>query len=86
LVINYDLPQNCENYVHRIGRTARAGHSGKAISFASEGTGDSLEAIESFIGMKIPVRAADIDLFATDRSVELFSRKNYDHNKSKNRK
>jgi len=86
MVINYDLPQNCENYVHRIGRTARAGNAGKAISFASEGTAGSLEAIESFIGMKIPVRAADIDLFATDRSVELFSRKNYSHNKSKNRK
>jgi len=68
MVINYDLPQDCENYVHRIGRTARAGNSGKAISLASEGTADHLEAIESYIGMKIPVQTADFDLFATDES------------------
>ena len=35
-VINYDLPQDCEDYVHRIGRTARAGAEGKAISLADE--------------------------------------------------
>jgi ATP-dependent RNA helicase RhlB len=69
MVINYDIPQDCENYVHRIGRTARAGNSGKAISFASEGTADHLEAIESFIGMKIPVQTAEDDLFATDNSI-----------------
>ncbi len=69
MVINYDLPQDRENYVHRIGRTARAGNFGKAISLASEGTADHLEAIESFIGMKIPVQTADIDLFATDMSL-----------------
>lgn len=70
MVINYDLPQDCENYVHRIGRTARAGNSGKAISLASEGTADHLEAIESFIGMKIPVQKASNELFATDMSLE----------------
>jgi len=70
MVINYDLPQDCENYVHRIGRTARAGNSGKAVSLASEGTAEYLQAIESFIGMKIPVRAVDNDLFATDKSQE----------------
>jgi ATP-dependent RNA helicase RhlB len=69
MVINYDIPQDCENYVHRIGRTARAGNSGKAITFASEGTTDHLEAIESFIGMKIPVQTAEDNLFATDKSV-----------------
>ena len=69
MVINYDFPQDRENYVHRIGRTARAGNSGKAISLASEGTAEHLEAIESFIGMKIPVQTADIDLYATDRSL-----------------
>jgi len=68
MVINYDLPQDCENYVHRIGRTARAGNSGKAISLASEGTASQLEAIESFIGMKIPVHAAVYELFDTDMS------------------
>jgi len=69
MVINYDIPQDCENYVHRIGRTARAGNTGKAITFASEGTADHLEAIESFIGMKIPVQTAGDDLFAIDNSI-----------------
>ena len=68
LVINYDVPQDCENYVHRIGRTARAGASGKAITFASEGTfGHQIE-IENFIGMKIPVKEADIEMYALDQS------------------
>jgi ATP-dependent RNA helicase RhlB len=84
MVINYDLPQDCENYVHRIGRTARAGNSGKAISLASEGTADHLEAIESFIGMKIPVQAVDIDLFATDRSLESSSRERFRSHGSEN--
>jgi ATP-dependent RNA helicase RhlB len=70
MVVNYDLPQDFENYVHRIGRTARAGNSGKAISLASEGTDGHLGAIESFIKMKIPVRAITDDLFATDNSQE----------------
>ena len=83
MVINYDLPQDCENYVHRIGRTARAGNTGKAISLASEGTANHLEAIESFIGMKIPVQMADIGLFATDRSLEQSSRNQFQNSGSK---
>ena len=83
MVINYDIPQDCENYVHRIGRTARAGNSGKAISLASEGTADHLESIESFIGMKIPVQMADIELFATDQSLEFSSEKRFRNNGSK---
>lgn len=55
LVVNYDLPDDCENYVHRIGRTARAGKSGKAVSIGCESYVYNLEAIEKFIGMKIPV-------------------------------
>jgi ATP-dependent RNA helicase RhlB len=86
MVINYDIPQYCENYVHRIGRTARAGKPGKAISLASEGTADHLEAIESFIGMKIPVQTADIDLFATDRSLESNSYKRFRNHEYKNRR
>ena len=43
LVINYDLPQNNEDYVHRIGRTARAGAAGSAVSFACEEFVFSLE-------------------------------------------
>jgi ATP-dependent RNA helicase RhlB len=62
-VVNYDLPQEAEDYVHRIGRTARAGASGKAISLADEEYVLSLEAIEEFIGHKIPVEWPDEDLF-----------------------
>ena len=54
-VINYDLPQDREDYVHRIGRTARAGASGDAISFGCETYAVSLPEIEDFIGHKIPV-------------------------------
>jgi ATP-dependent RNA helicase RhlB len=54
-VINYDLPQDAEDYVHRIGRTARAGASGDAISFGCETYAVSLPDIEDYIGHKIPV-------------------------------
>lgn len=59
LVVNYDLPEDPENYVHRIGRTARVGKSGKAISLACEKYVYSLESIESFIKMKIPLQWPD---------------------------
>jgi ATP-dependent RNA helicase RhlB len=54
-VFNYDLPQDPEDYVHRIGRTARAGAVGDAISFGCEQYAISLPDIETFIGRKIPV-------------------------------
>ena len=57
-VINFDLPQEAEDYVHRIGRTARAGASGDAISFACESYVYSLPDIEKFIGQKIPSEMA----------------------------
>ena len=53
-VINYDLPKNAEDYVHRIGRTGRAGATGIAISFASSKEIDFLHQIERFIGQSIP--------------------------------
>lgn len=53
-VINYDLPQDPEDYVHRIGRTARAGASGDAISFACETYAFTLPEIETFLGHSIP--------------------------------
>ena len=56
-VFNYDLPQNAEDYVHRIGRTARAGASGDAVSFACEDYVYSLMDIESFILYQIPIAA-----------------------------
>ena len=49
-VVNYDLPNHCEDYVHRIGRTARAGASGDAISLACEEYVFSLESIEEYVG------------------------------------
>ena len=58
-VINYDLPQDREDYVHRIGRTARAGASGDAISFGCETYAMYLPDIEEFIGHKIPVANYD---------------------------
>ncbi len=54
-VFNYDLPQDVEDYVHRTGRTARAGASGVAISFACEEFVFSLPDIEDFIKHKLPV-------------------------------
>ena len=53
-VYNFDLPQDCEDYVHRIGRTARAGALGTAVSFACEEYVFSLEEIESYIRQTIP--------------------------------
>jgi ATP-dependent RNA helicase RhlB len=62
-VINYDLPQDPEDYVHRVGRTARAGAEGKAISFACENFVYGLPAIEKLIGASIPVGFADDALY-----------------------
>ncbi len=61
-VINYDLPQEAEDYVHRIGRTARAGASGNAISFGCETYAISLPDIEAYIGHKIPVANYDASI------------------------
>ena len=61
LVVNYDIPEDYENYVHRIGRTARAGKSGIAVTLACETYIYGLEAIENYIQMKIPVFWPDED-------------------------
>ena len=61
-VINYDLPQDREDYVHRIGRTARAGAAGDAISFGCETYAVALPDIEDYIGHKIPVASYDPSL------------------------
>src|ERR1700704_6151992 len=60
-VFNFDLPQDAADYVHRIGRTARAGAAGDAISFGCEEYAISLPDIEAFIGHKIPVEQYDHD-------------------------
>jgi len=63
-VINYDLPQDAEDYVHRIGRTARFGASGEAISFICEEYAYSMPDIEEYIGQKIPVKTITPELLA----------------------
>jgi ATP-dependent RNA helicase RhlB len=67
-VINYDLPLDREDYVHRIGRTARAGRSGRALSLACEDYVYRLEAIEEYLGKKIPVVWPEAEWFLPDRS------------------
>lgn len=64
-VFNYDLPQDPEDYVHRTGRTARAGASGVAISFACEEYVFSLPDIESYIKHKLPVAASSDEQLET---------------------
>lgn len=68
LVVNYDLPEDPEAYVHRIGRTARAGKEGKAITIVCERYVYGLEAIESLCNVKIPVGFAEDEDFAEDAS------------------
>jgi ATP-dependent RNA helicase RhlB len=63
-VFNYDLPQDPEDYVHRIGRTARAGAAGDAISLGCEDYAISLPDIEDYIGRPIPRAALTEDLLA----------------------
>jgi len=66
-VFNYDLPQDAEDYVHRIGRTARAGTSGVAISFACEDFAFALPDIEAYVGNKIPTERVTTELLQTPR-------------------
>ena len=61
-VYNYDLPDNNEDYVHRIGRTARLGASGDAVSFACEHYAMNLMDIEEYLGHKIPMASIDDSL------------------------
>jgi ATP-dependent RNA helicase RhlB len=63
-VVNYDLPEDPEDYVHRIGRTARAGASGDAISFACETYAFCLPDIEAFIGHRLESGTMSNDLLA----------------------
>lgn len=65
-VFNYDLPDDAEDYVHRIGRTGRAGASGKAISFACENYVYNLPAIEEYVDHEIPVSQYEPDNLLDD--------------------
>ena len=55
LVVNYDIPEDPQNYVHRIGRTARAGQKGHAISLATPDQGDDVRSIEKLIRGNLPI-------------------------------
>jgi len=68
MVVNYDLPNEAENYVHRIGRTARAGKTGRAITLVSEQDVYELPAIERYIGKKLLSEIASEELHAQDAS------------------
>ncbi|MEW6264390.1 MAG: DEAD/DEAH box helicase [Thermodesulfobacteriota bacterium] len=71
-VFNYDLPQDVENYVHRIGRTARAGKAGKAISFACEDYVFHLEPLEQMLGYKLPVVWPEDGWFKEDKAGRVY--------------
>lgn len=91
MVINYDLPNEAENYVHRIGRTARAGKSGKAYTFCSEQDVYNLIPIERYIDMSIPASVAFEDMMSDDKSKDIYIKlDSYDdddeHSKSKGSK
>jgi len=76
-VVNWDLPQDPEDYVHRIGRTARMGAEGKAISLVDEATALMLEPIERFINQKISVEWAEDDLFLHEIKPSAEERRRY---------
>jgi ATP-dependent RNA helicase RhlB len=65
-VINWDLPEDAEDYVHRIGRTARAGAGGKALSVVDETSALRIESIEKYISQKIPVEWPEDELFVPE--------------------
>ncbi|OOF63391.1 ATP-dependent RNA helicase RhlB [Rodentibacter pneumotropicus] len=76
-VFNYDLPDDREDYIHRIGRTGRAGESGISISFACEEYAMNLPAIEEYIGHSIPVSQYDqTSLLSLPKPFPLKSRSN----------
>jgi len=70
-VFNYDLPQDAEDYVHRIGRTARLGAEGDAVSFACDLYAMSLPEIETYIGQKIPVATVEPELLIMPKPREI---------------
>ncbi|MFT4726873.1 MAG: ATP-dependent RNA helicase RhlB [Granulosicoccus sp.] len=73
-VFNYDLPQQAEDYVHRIGRTARAGSQGVAVSFACENYSFSLPEIQAFIGQSIPLEMITDELLIKPKPAKRIER------------
>jgi len=68
MVINYDLPEDPENYVHRIGRTARAGNKGRALTLVCERFVYNLEKLEAYLGFKLEVFWPDAGWYKTSDS------------------
>ena len=85
-VINYDLPNDAEDYVHRIGRTARAGAEGDAISFACEDYAYHLPDIEEYVGHKLPNEPVPTELFAEIKAPVRRPRKKAPHGKHQPRR
>ncbi|SET16492.1 ATP-dependent RNA helicase RhlB [Thorsellia anophelis] len=84
-VFNYDLPEDCEDYVHRIGRTGRAGAFGHAISFACEDFSINLPGIEEYIGHAIPVTHYDQTKLLTEIAAPTKSAYTYKSNQGDKR-
>ncbi|MGQ8365025.1 ATP-dependent RNA helicase RhlB [Glaciecola sp. 1036] len=84
-VFNYDLPDDAEDYVHRIGRTGRAGEVGAAISFACEKYAQNLTAIEQYIGHEIPVTDYNPNLLLDDVPTPKVKTRNNRNRKGSNR-
>ena len=86
LVINYDLPEDAENYVHRIGRTARAGHKGHAISFATPDQKSDVRDIEKLIRTTLPIsKHPELSLERFSESAHQPFQKQPRHNHPQNR-
>ncbi|MDN3608749.1 ATP-dependent RNA helicase RhlB [Vibrio ostreicida] len=75
-VFNFDLPDDCEDYVHRIGRTGRAGESGHSLSFACEDYAINLPPIEEYIEHRIPVSDYDPQALIEDLPAPIRMRSN----------
>ena len=67
MVVNYDVPHEAEDYVHRIGRTARAGADGRAVTFVSENERRQFAEIERFLGKPVPREELPESLTGTER-------------------
>ena len=61
LVINFEIPRNSKDYVHRVGRTARAGRSGRALTFVTQYDVELYQRIEALLGKKLPAYTAEQD-------------------------
>jgi ATP-dependent RNA helicase RhlB len=73
-VINFDVPADPEDYVHRVGRTARVGAPGKAITICCDRYATHLPYLEEYLGRKVPVSWADDDMFLPDEAPEYVPR------------